>query len=342
MSVLLTCPTARRWRPARTWVTHLAVNTAGFAAAYVLLSAVLWALGDRVLVPLVPRAGASYRVGDGVMYTQQYVSTVAWVMGVPSVIFALALTGFALWRRRPWYVPGVLLGLLLGDLRDYNAVWSMQSCGGAWRLAPHAAVLLANGVGLVVAARPAASIAGGKEMLMPFSRRSRRAHSPRAAVLVALLALASASLAGCENTAGHHVGDTISNAEVRITLTSVAVVPADATFQPAPGDELVRVHVRYTNRRRTVLSFNEVQFAVQNGAAAGDCGGVQQADCSVPRAGTYFRYGEQGFAGYQLQPGATVESDILFEVGKGAHDARLVYQPDGIQDIANFWWLLGL
>ena len=177
---------------------------------------------------------------------------------------------------------------------------------------------------------------------MPGSCWLRRAYSPRTPVLLALVTLAAVSLAGCENTAGHHVGDTISNSEVRITLTSVAVVPADPTFQPAVGDQLVRVHVRYTSRAHNVLNFNEVQFALQNGGTAGVCGRDPEVGCSVPRDSTYSHYGDQGYAGYQLQPGETVESDILFEVGRGAHDARLVYQPDGMDDIANFWWLLGL
>jgi hypothetical protein len=266
-------------------------------------------------------------------------------MCVPSAVFALALVGLALWRRRLWYPPGPLLGLLLGDIRDFGDVWNTHSCGGAWHAMPHIVALLANGLGLFVAARPAALIARCKEVPMPGSHWLRRRPSAarRATAALALpLALAALLLASCENTAGHHVGDTISNATVRITLTAVAIVPGDAKFQPAAGDELVRVHVRFTSRAHNVWSFSEVQFALQNGGAAGDCGGEHAVGCSVPRDGTYFHYGDQRYAGYLLQPGATVESDILFEVGKGAHDARLVYQPDGMEDIADFWWLLGL
>jgi hypothetical protein len=336
---------ASRWRAARARVARLAGNAAGFAMCYLVVADVLWALGQQYVVPLVPRDGALYHVSDGIMYTQQYLLTIAWVLCVPSAIFALALTAFALWRRRLWYVPGPLLGLLLGDMRDYADVWNTHSCGGALHGTPHSVVLLAGGLGLVVATRPAACSAGCKDLPMPGSRWLRLARFPRTPALLGLLALAGASLAGCENSAGHHVGDTIGNAEVRITLTSVAIAPTDTSFHPAAGDELVRVHVRYTSHANTVWSFNEVQFAMQNGGAAGDCGRVQGVSCSVPLDGTYIHYGIQGhpgFYGYLLQPGATLESDMLFEVGKSAHDARLVYQPDGMDDIANFWWLLGL
>jgi hypothetical protein len=343
MPALPSLALAPRRSLARTLLVRLASNAAGFALCYVLLVEALWALGERYVAPLVPRDGAFYRAADGIMYAPEYVRTIAWAMCVPSAIFALALVGLALWRRRVWYMPGPLVGLLLGDIRDFGDVWNTHSCGGAWHGTPHAIVLFANGLGLVVAAQPAAWFSLCKELPMPGSSWLRMARSPRALALLAFpLALVALLLAGCENTAGHHVGDTISNATVRITLVSVAVMPSDATFQPAVGDELVRLHVRYTNRARTELNFNEVQFALQNGGATSDCGRDHEVGCGVPRDGTYFHYGDQGVAGYPLQPGATIESDMLFEVGKGAHDARLVYQPDGIDDIANFWWLLGL
>ncbi|HEV2236715.1 MAG TPA: hypothetical protein VGR57_08655 [Ktedonobacterales bacterium] len=342
MSALPSRVPASGWLAAGAWLARLAGNAAGFALCYVVLVEALWALGERYVAPLVPRDGAVYRAGDGIMYTQEYLRNIAWVMCIPSAVFALALVGFALWRRQLWYAPGPLLGLLLGDVRDFADVWTTHSCGGAWHGTPPAVVLLANGLGLVVAARPPACRPRCKELPMPGPRRSRPHTSPHALALLAPLALAALLLAGCENTAGHHVGDTISNAEVRITFTSITVVAPYATFQPAAGDELVRAHVRYTNQGRTVLSFNEVQFAMQNGGAAGSCGPDGAVDCRVPLDGTYFGLGKQGYPGYLLQPGATLESDILFEVGKGAHDARLVYQPDGIEDIANFWWLLGL
>jgi hypothetical protein len=333
MSALSTLPSTNRWRTARVWLARLAINASGFVLCYYLLAGVLWALGAHYFAPLVPRAGASYREGDGIMFTQGYLNTTTWVTCVPSVIFALALGGVALWRRWLWYAPGALLGLVLGTIPNALAADS-QTCGGGWHATPHTAALLANGLGLVIAARPGARIAPYKELLMPGSSWLRMPRAQRA--------LAGALLAGCDNNAGHHVGDAISNAEVRITLTSVATVPAYATIQPAAGDELVRLHVRYTNLRHTALSFNEVQFAVQNGGAAGDCGRGPQVGCSVPLDGTFARFNVEGIGGYLLQPGATLESDILFEVGKGAHNARLVYQPDGLEDIANFWWLLDL
>jgi uncharacterized protein DUF4352 len=338
MSTLPSLPPAGRWRTARTWLARLAINAAGFALCYDILARELWALGARYFVPLVPQNRLFYMTSDAVVCLPDYQRIITLVMCAPFAIFALALTGFALWSRRLWYVPGALLGLLLGFKRDEVGIL----CGVVWHAAPHTIVLLANGLGLVVAARPAACLAHRKETHMPGTCWLRTPCAPRTFASLALLALAGASLAGCEISTGHHVGDTISNATARITLTSVTVVPANATFQPAAGDELVRLHVRYTNRSRAVLNFNEVQFAVQNGAAGGDCGKDPRVGCSVPLDGTYAHYGDQGYAGYQLQPGATVESDILFEVGKGAHDARLVYQPDGMEDITNFWWLLGV
>jgi hypothetical protein len=347
MPALPSLALAPRHSLARTLVVRLASNAAGFALCYVLLVEALWALGERYVAPLVPRPPDSVFIGSGGEFfqAQDYVRTFAYAMCVPSAIFALALVGFALWRHRLWYTPGALLGLLLGDMDNYHAVWCSLLCGEVHHLPPHDAFLLANGLGLILAAQPAARFARFAEMPMPRSHWLRRyLPTPRraTAALALPLALVALLLAGCENTAGHHVGDTISNATVRITLKSVAVVPSDATFQPAVGDELVRLHVRYTNWSRTVLNFNEVQFALQNGGATSDCGRDHEVGCGVPRDGTYSHYGDQGVAGYPLQSGATIESDMLFEVGKSAHDARLVYQPDGMDDIANFWWLLGL
>ncbi|HEY7982588.1 MAG TPA: DUF4352 domain-containing protein [Ktedonobacterales bacterium] len=348
MSALPSRAPAGGWRAACAWLARLAGNVAGFAVCYIVLVEALWALGVRYVAPLVPRPpdAVFYHAGEDFNRAQDFAWTQLLGMCVPSLLFALALLGVALWRRRLWYALGPLLGLLLGDMRDYSDTWNMH-CGGALRPAPWHAAFVAQGLCLAFAAwRPSPCHWYKETPLLTSTLRKVRRHLPAprrgTTALALLLALAVMVLAGCEITAGHHVGDTISNAEVRITLTAVAVVPANASFQPVAGDELVRAHVRYTNQGRTVLSFNEVQFAVQNGGAASDCGRIQGIGCGVPLDGTYFSYGRQGLAGYLLQPGATVESDILFEVGKGAHDARLVYQPDGIEDIANFWWLLGL
>jgi hypothetical protein len=337
---------------ARTWLARAAGNAVGFAVCYLVLADLLWALGQQIVAPLVPRPpdAVFYHCCEDFLRAQSYVRTVSWAMAVPSALAALVLLGSLRWRRQLWLAPGPLLGLLLGDLRDYAVVWYSHFGGQVQRLDPSHTALLAHGLGLLVGVwlpqrlarrMPATSVE-------PITRRARlpRPHRWQSGTLaLTLLALTAASLAGCENSTGHHVGDTISNATVRITLTSVTVAPADATDQPAAGDELVRVHVRYTSNANTVLSFNEVQFAMQNGAATGNCGKVQGVSCSYPLDGTYIHYSIQdhpGVYGYLLQPGATLESDILFEVGKNAHDARLMYQPDGMQDIANFWWLLGL
>jgi hypothetical protein len=137
---------------------------------------------------------------------------------------------------------------------------------------------------------------------------------------------------------GHHVGDTISNKDVSITLTSVRVLPAGAEPLAPPGDELIVTHVEYVSHVTFTLNFNEVQFIVDPGPSS--------AMSSVsPQSGTYFTYGRQtsGYpSGYQVPPGGGVASDIVFELPKDAHDARLIFQPDGMDDIAAFWWRLGL
>jgi hypothetical protein len=344
MPALPSPPLAPRHPLARTLLVRLAGNAAGFALCYVLLEEILWALGERYVAPLVPRPPDAFfhHAGEDFNRAQDFVRTHTLAMCVPSLLFALAVLGLARWRHYLWYALGPLLGLLLGDIRDYTDTWNMN-CGGA--SAPWHATLAAQGLVLAFAAWLPAGIATHKETPMHASiahrtpRPLRPAHQPArrgaTVALALLLALAAVLLAGCENSAGHHVGDTISNATVRITLTSVVVAPSDAKFQPAAGDEMVRVHVRYTNQGRSVLSFTEVQFTMLNDGGGGGC-------CGVPKQGTYFTFGKQGFPGYPLQPGATLESDMLFEVGKAAHDARLVYQPDGMDDIANFWWLLGL
>jgi hypothetical protein len=342
MSVVPLSVTTRRWQTARVWLVRLAGNLAGFAVCLFLAASVLWAVGANVFAPLVPHAGAFYREGDGIMYTQNYLTAIAWVSCVPAAICALVIAGVALWRRWLWFVPGVLLGLALGTIPDALDVGSQQ-CGGGWHHTPQTVALLANGLCLVVAARPATLGARCKGTYMPGSGglrmpRAHRAFTP----LALLLALAGASLAGCEINAGHRVGDTISNADLRITLTSVTEMPAHATFQPAAGDELVRLHVRYANHSHTALGYAEVMFAMPNGAASGDCGKDQHVGCIVPLDGTYNHLHDPRGGPYLVQPGATIESDILFEVGKSAHNARLVFAPDGMEDIANFWWLLVL
>ncbi len=113
------------------------------------------------------------------------------------------------------------------------------------------------------------------------------------------------------------------------------VLADDPTIAVAPGAEWVQVHVKYMSHAHTVLNFNEAQFAVSNGAVS--CG-----DCMYPKAGTYFTVGDPSHAGYALAPGATVESDIVFEIPKSEHDVRLLYRPDGMEDIAAFWWQLGI
>jgi Domain of unknown function (DUF4352) len=129
------------------------------------------------------------------------------------------------------------------------------------------------------------------------------------------------------------VGDMFDAGGVDCTLVSAQPIPADLFIKPRAGEVFVLVHLRLANRGTGEARYNTFDFHVKSGA-----GVITGEDYVYPTTYT----ANDRLVGGILEPGATVEGDLLFEVPGGDHQAELTWQPNAFAPAAAIAWLLGL
>jgi Domain of unknown function (DUF4352) len=128
------------------------------------------------------------------------------------------------------------------------------------------------------------------------------------------------------------VGQTITVDSVGCTLVSVTVIAGDEFTQPKPGNEFIVVHVKIHNSNSQQTDYNEFDFHAKSGS-----GNITDFEIAPS---TYTANNELNSG--QLDPGGTVEADIIFQVPAGDHKAELTWQPNFFGNTTQNAWNLGL
>jgi hypothetical protein len=129
------------------------------------------------------------------------------------------------------------------------------------------------------------------------------------------------------------VGQTITVDSVACTLVSVKILAPDQFTQPKPGDEFIVMHVKLKNNNSQQTDYNPFDFHTKSGA-----GNVTDEEFAPPSTYTANNQLNSG----QLDPGGTVEGDIIFQVPVGDHKAELTWQPSIFGNTTQNVWNLGL
>ena len=119
---------------------------------------------------------------------------------------------------------------------------------------------------------------------------------------------------------------------VGCTLVSVKTLAGNEFEQPKPGNEFIVVHVKIHNNNSQQTDYNEYYFHAKSGA-----GNVTNFEVAP---NTYTENDQLSYG--QLDPGGTVEGDIIFQVPVGDHKAELTWQPDIFGNTTEYAWNLGL
>ena len=120
---------------------------------------------------------------------------------------------------------------------------------------------------------------------------------------------------------------------VACTLVSVNIIASDEFDQPKPGNQFIIVHVKIKNNNSQQTDYNSYYFHAKSGT-----GNVTDEDFDSPNAYT----ANDLLNGGQLDPGGSVEGDILFQVPIGDHKSELTWQPNFFGNTTQNAWNLGL
>ncbi|MGZ3643651.1 MAG: DUF4352 domain-containing protein [Ktedonobacteraceae bacterium] len=142
----------------------------------------------------------------------------------------------------------------------------------------------------------------------------------------------STSSSSSTTTQVYKVGDTITVDSVGCTLVSAKILAGDEFTQPKPGNEFVVVHVKIHNNNSQQTDYNEFDFHAKSGS-----GSVTDFEIAPS---TYTANNELNSG--HLDPGGTVEGDIIFQVPIGDHKAELTWQPNFFGNTTENAWNLGL
>jgi len=129
------------------------------------------------------------------------------------------------------------------------------------------------------------------------------------------------------------LGDTITVDSVSCTFVTVKTLAADEFNKPKAGNQFIVVHVKIHNGNSQQASYNPFDFHVKSGS-----GNVTDEELAPPSSYTANNTLNSG----QLDPGGTVEGDIVFQVPVGDHNAELTWQPSIFGNSTQNAWKLGL
>jgi hypothetical protein len=129
------------------------------------------------------------------------------------------------------------------------------------------------------------------------------------------------------------VGDTITVDNVSCTFVSVKTIAGDDITLPKPGNEFIVVHIKIHNSSSQQTDYNAFDFHAKSGP-----GNVTDEELVSPSTYTANNQLNNG----QLDPGGTVEGDIIFQVLVGDHKAELTWQPSIFGNSTQNAWNLGL
>lgn len=129
------------------------------------------------------------------------------------------------------------------------------------------------------------------------------------------------------------VGSTITDNGVACTLVSAKVVSGDQFVQPAAGNEFVLVTVKIVNNSSSEFDYNPLDFNAEWSTV-----NITHPEFSTPDGVSESQELNDG----TLAVGGMVQGQILFQVPKGDHKAKLTWQPGFFSDKTSNAWLLGV
>ncbi len=128
------------------------------------------------------------------------------------------------------------------------------------------------------------------------------------------------------------LGDTITVDSVSCTFATVKTLAADDFVKSKAGNQFIVVHVKIHNGNTQQATYNPFDFHAKSGA--GNITNEEVAPSTYTANDTL----NSG----QLDPGGTVEGDIVFQVPVGDHNAELTWQPNFFGNSTQNAWKLGL
>ncbi len=129
------------------------------------------------------------------------------------------------------------------------------------------------------------------------------------------------------------VGSTITDDDVSCTLVSAKVVQGDAYNKPNAGNVFVLVTVKIVNHSSSEFDYNPYDFN-----ALWSTGNITHPELSYPDGVSESNQLQDG----TLAVGGSVQGQILFQVPKDDHQAKLTWQPSFFSDKTSDAWLLGI
>ena len=129
------------------------------------------------------------------------------------------------------------------------------------------------------------------------------------------------------------VGSTITDDGVLCTLVSAKVVQGDQYIKPDSGNVFVLVTVKIVNKSSSEFEYNPYDFN-----AEWSTGNLTHPEILYPDSVSDSTQLHDG----TLAVGGTVQGQILFQVPKDDHQAKLTWQPGFFSDKTSDAWLLGI
>lgn len=129
------------------------------------------------------------------------------------------------------------------------------------------------------------------------------------------------------------VGSTITDDGVSCTLVSATVVKGDAYIKPDAGNVFMLVTVKIVNHSSSEFDYNPYDFNAEWGT-----GNLTHPEIVYPDSVSNSSELHDG----TLAVGGTVQGQILFQVPKDDHQAKLTWQPGFFSDKTSNAWLLGM
>ena len=129
------------------------------------------------------------------------------------------------------------------------------------------------------------------------------------------------------------VGSTIIDDGVSCTLVSAKVVQGDEFVKPDSGNVFVLVTVKIVNHSSSEFEYNPFDFN-----AEWSTGNITHPEILNPSSVSDSTQLHDG----TLAVGGSVQGQILFQVPKSDHQAKLTWQPSFFSDKTSDAWLLGI
>jgi hypothetical protein len=156
-----------------------------------------------------------------------------------------------------------------------------------------------------------------------------------ASTVIASVTVDTGSSSSTSATAGGTIvkpGQMITVNDVQCTLTAVTALAGDDINTPKAGYQYIMVHVTMKNASGNQVDYNPFDFHVKSSK-----GNVTDADFAQPQSYT----GNNILNSGRLDPGGSVDGDIIFQAPVGDKGAELTWSASIFSSNTQYGWKLG-